>query len=80
MYIMNTYMCQGLNYVHIIGDGHQPNSVGVYIPIIRIPIKGGRSPIPNIGTFDHGTYIVYIIYIMYIIYIYNVYVYIYMYI
>ena len=30
--------------------------VGVYIPIIRIPIKGGRSPIPNIATFDHGTY------------------------
>ena len=29
--------------------------VGVYIPIIRIPIKGGRSPIPNIATFDHGT-------------------------
>ena len=29
--------------------------VGVYIPVIRIPIKGGRSPIPNIATFDHGT-------------------------
>ena len=35
------------HYFHIIGDGHQPNSVGVYIPIIRIPIKGGRSPIPK---------------------------------
>ena len=22
---------------HIVGDGQQPNSVGVYIPIIRIP-------------------------------------------
>ena len=29
--------------------------VGVYIPIIRIPIKGGMT-IPNIATFDHGTY------------------------
>ena len=49
-------MCQGLNshYFHIIGDGHQPNSRG-YIPIIRIPIKGGMT-IPNIATFDHGTY------------------------
>ena len=42
-------MCQGQNshYFHIRGDGHQPKSVGVCIPIIRIPIKGGRSPIPN---------------------------------
>ena len=30
--------------------------VGVYIPIIRIPIKGGMT-IPNIATFDHGTFI-----------------------
>ena len=29
--------------------------VGVYIPIIRIPIKGGMT-IPNIATFDHSTY------------------------
>ncbi len=29
--------------------------VGVYIPIIRIPIKGAMT-IPNIATFDHGTY------------------------
>ncbi len=29
--------------------------VGVYIPIIRIPIEGGMT-IPNIATFDHGTY------------------------
>ena len=29
--------------------------VGVYIPIIRIPIKGGMT-IPNIATFDHGTH------------------------
>ena len=28
--------------------------VGVYIPIIRIPIKGGMT-IPNIATLDHGT-------------------------
>ena len=38
------------------GETHQPNSVGVYIPIrIPIPIEGGRFPIPNIATFDHGT-------------------------
>ncbi len=50
-------MCQGLNspYFHIIGDGHQPNRIGVYIPIIRIPITGGMT-IPNLATFDHGTY------------------------
>ena len=30
--------------------------VGVYISIIRIPIKGGMT-IPNIATFDHGTYL-----------------------
>ena len=49
-------MCQGLNshYFHILWDGHQPNS-RVYIPIIRIPIKGVMT-IPNIATFDHGTY------------------------
>ena len=29
--------------------------VGVYIPIIRIPNKGGMT-IPNIATFDHGTH------------------------
>ena len=29
--------------------------VGVYIPIIRIPIKGGMT-IHNIATFDHGTH------------------------
>ena len=28
--------------------------IGFYIPIIRIPIKGGMT-IPNIATFDHGT-------------------------
>ena len=33
------------HYFHIIGDGHQPNS-RVYIPIVRIPIKGGMT-IPN---------------------------------
>ena len=29
--------------------------VGVYIPIIRIPIKKCGMTIPNIATFDHGT-------------------------
>ena len=37
-----------------IGDGKLNPIVGVYIPIIRIPIKGGMT-IPNIATFDHGT-------------------------
>ena len=55
------YMCQGLNshYFHIIGDGHQPNSRGLYTHCKDSVIKGGRSPIPNIATFDHGTYILY---------------------
>ena len=29
--------------------------IGFYIPIIRIPINGGMT-IPNIATFDHGTF------------------------
>ena len=44
------------HYFHIIGDKLINPIVGVYIPIIRIPIKGGMT-IPNIVTFDHGTYI-----------------------
>ena len=50
-------MCQGLksHCFHIIGDGHQPNSRGLYTHF-RIPIKGGMT-LPNITTFDHGTYI-----------------------
>ena len=31
--------------------------VGIYIPIIRIPIKGGMT-IPTIATFDHGTSVI----------------------
>ena len=51
-------MCQGLNshYFHVIGDKLINPIVGVYIPIKRIPIKGGIFPIP-IATFDHGTYV-----------------------
>ena len=30
--------------------------VGVYIPIIRIPFQGWMT-IPNIATFDHGTFV-----------------------
>ncbi len=47
---------QGLNshYFHIIGDKLINPIVGVYIPIIRIPINGGMT-IPNIATFHHGT-------------------------
>ena len=42
-------MCQGLNshYFDIIGDKLINPIVGVYIPIIRIPIKGGIFPIPK---------------------------------
>ena len=57
--ISSTYVRSGLNchYFNIIGDGRVINPiVGVYIPIKRIPIKGGMT-IPNIATFDHGTYV-----------------------
>ena len=39
--LLKNYICQGLNshYFHIIGDGKLNPIVGVYIPIIRIPIK-----------------------------------------
>ena len=47
-------MCRGLNShdFHIIGDGHQPNSRGLYTHYKDSVIKGGRSPIPNIGSLD----------------------------
>ena len=43
------HVCQGLNshYFHIIGDKLINPIVGVYIPIIRIPIKGGMSLSPK---------------------------------
>ena len=45
-------LCQGLNshYFHIIGDKVINPIIGFYIPIIRIPIKGGIFTIPNIAT------------------------------
>ena len=45
-------MCQGLNshYFHIIGDGHQPNSRGLYTHYKDSLLKGGRFPIPTIAT------------------------------
>ena len=43
------------HYFHIIGDGKLNPIIGFFIPIIRIPIKGGMT-IPNIVTFDHGTH------------------------
>ncbi len=54
-----THMCRDLNshYFHIIGDGHQPIIVGVYIPFIRIPIKRWDDHPQKNATFDHGTYI-----------------------
>ena len=50
------YQCLNSHYFHIIGDGKLNPIVGVYIPIIRIPIKGGMT-IPNIGSLDPGTYV-----------------------
>ena len=48
------------HYFHIIGDKLINPTIGFYIPIIiRIPIKGGMT-IPNIATFDHGTYCFYL--------------------
>ncbi len=46
-------MCQGLNshYFHIIGDGHQPNSRGLYTHYKDSVIKGGIT-IPNIATWS----------------------------
>ena len=34
-----SHVCEGLNshYFHMIGDGHQPNSRGLYTHEIRIP-------------------------------------------
>ena len=51
-----THLCQGLNshYFHIMGDGHQPNSRGLYTHYKDSLLKGGMT-IPNIATFDHGT-------------------------
>ena len=43
------------HYFHIIGDGKLNPIVGVYTPIITIPIKGEMT-IPNIGSLDPGTY------------------------
>ena len=53
-FLFSLYVPGSINshYFHIIRDGHQPKSVGVYVPVIRIPIKGGMT-IPNIATFDH---------------------------
>ena len=58
-YILIIFTCAigsiNSHYFHIIGDGKINPIVGVYIPIIRIPIKGGMT-IPNIATFNHGTH------------------------
>ena len=42
------------NLLHIIGDKLINPIVGVYIPIIRIPIKGGMT-IPNTRSLDPGS-------------------------
>ena len=50
-------MCQGLNslYFHIIGDGHQPNSRGLYTHYKDSLLKGGMTT-PNTRSLDPGTY------------------------
>ena len=50
-------MCQGLNslYFHIIGDGHQPNSRGLYTHLNDSLLKGGMT-IPNTRSLDPGSY------------------------
>ena len=42
------HMCQGLNshYFHIIGDGHQPNSRGLYTHYKDSLLKVGGLPSP----------------------------------
>ena len=45
------------HYFHVIGDKLINTIVGVYIPIVRIPIKGGMT-IPNIRSLDPGTHLV----------------------
>ena len=53
------HLCQGLNshYFHIIGDKLINPIVGVYIPIIRIPIKRWDDHPQKNATFDHGTFV-----------------------
>ena len=42
--------------IAMVGIGHQPNSGGVYIPIIRIPVIKGGMTIPTMS-LDPGTYV-----------------------
>ena len=45
---VHIHVCQGLNshYFHIVGDGHQPNSRGLYTHYKDSLLKGGMA-IPN---------------------------------
>ena len=54
---MFIYMCQGLNfhYFHIIGDGRQPNSRGLYTHYKDSYQRWDGHSQKN-ATFDHGTY------------------------
>ena len=57
--IRNDDMCQGLNshYFHIIGDGHQPNSRGLYTHYKDSLLKVGGLPSPIQGVEkDPGSY------------------------
>ena len=51
-------MCQGRNssYFHVIGDGHQPNSRGLYTNYKDSYWRWDWMTIPNIRSLDPGTY------------------------
>ena len=53
------HLCQGLNshFFHIIGDGHQPNSRGLYTHYKDSLLKVGGFPSPmKRDNLDHGTF------------------------
>ena len=47
-------MCWGLNshWFPVVGDGHQPNFVGVYMPIIKNSLLRVGFLVPNIRSLD----------------------------
>ncbi len=54
---IHPYVRSGLNshYFHIIGDGHQPNSRGLYTHYKDSLLKGGMT-IPNTRSLDPGSH------------------------
>ena len=63
------FMCQGLNshYFHIIGDGHQPNSRGLYTHYKDSYYSKGGMTIPNIFfTMAHISLILFVFFIFWV--------------